>query len=54
MAESEEIERAGRALIEATSSPAKVILFGSRVGGNGRGRLWRVASREPGDLKLRA
>jgi hypothetical protein len=42
MAESEEIERAGRALIEAAQAPAKVILSGSRVGGNGRGRLWRV------------
>jgi predicted nucleotidyltransferase len=35
MAESEEIERAGRALIEATSAPAKVILFGLHVGGDG-------------------
>jgi hypothetical protein len=32
-AESEEIERAGGALIEAAPAPARVILFGSRVGG---------------------
>jgi hypothetical protein len=35
MAESEEIERAGRALIEAVPAPAKVILFGLKVGGDG-------------------
>jgi uncharacterized protein len=29
------IERAGRALIEATAPPAKVILFGSRARGDG-------------------
>ena len=38
MAESEEIERAGRALIEATPAPAKVILFGLHVGGDGEVR----------------
>ena len=38
MAESEEIERAGRALIEATSAPTKVILFGMHVGGDGEVR----------------
>ncbi len=35
MAESEEIERAGRALIEAVPAPAKVILIGSYIGGDG-------------------
>jgi predicted nucleotidyltransferase len=35
MAESDEIERAGRALIEAVPAPAKVILIGSYVGGDG-------------------
>jgi hypothetical protein len=35
MAEGEEIERAGRALIEATPAPAKVILFGLHMGGDG-------------------
>jgi predicted nucleotidyltransferase len=35
MAGSEEIERAGRALIEAVPAPAKVILIGSYVGGDG-------------------
>jgi hypothetical protein len=35
MAESEEIERAGRALIEAMPAPAKVILFGLHIGGDG-------------------
>jgi predicted nucleotidyltransferase len=38
MAESEEVERAGRALIEATPAPAKVILIGSYVGGDGEVR----------------
>jgi hypothetical protein len=38
MADSEEIERAGKALIEATSAPAKVILFGMHVGGDGEVR----------------
>jgi predicted nucleotidyltransferase len=32
------IERAGRALIEATAAPAKVILFGSRARGDGDDR----------------
>lgn len=35
MAESEEIERAARALIEAVPAPAKVILFGLHMGGDG-------------------
>jgi predicted nucleotidyltransferase len=35
MAENGEIERAGRALIEAVPAPAKVILIGSYVGGDG-------------------
>lgn len=35
MAENEEIERAGRALIEAVPAPAKVILIGSYIGGDG-------------------
>ncbi|HEX5308688.1 MAG TPA: nucleotidyltransferase domain-containing protein [Solirubrobacteraceae bacterium] len=32
------IERAGQALIEATTAPAKVILFGSRARGDGDDR----------------
>jgi predicted nucleotidyltransferase len=31
----EMIERAGRALLDAASAPAKVILFGSRARGDG-------------------
>ena len=38
MAESEEIERAGKALIEAKPAPVKVILIGSYVGGDGENR----------------
>lgn len=38
MVESEEIERAGRALIEATPAPVRVILFGLHIGGDGEVR----------------
>jgi predicted nucleotidyltransferase len=37
-ADSVMIERAGQALIEATTAPAKVILFGSRARGDGDDR----------------
>ncbi|MGH2902456.1 MAG: nucleotidyltransferase domain-containing protein [Solirubrobacteraceae bacterium] len=37
-ADSMTIERAGQALIEATTAPAKVILFGSRARGDGDDR----------------
>jgi predicted nucleotidyltransferase len=38
MSESEDIERAGKAPIEAVPAPSKVILIGSYVGGDGQVR----------------
>ena len=48
----EMIERAGRALIEATAAPAKVILFGSRARGDADERSdfdFLVIEQEVGD-----
>src|ERR1700689_128225 len=50
--DAETIERAGRALIEATAAPAKVIVFGSRARGDADDRSdfdFLVIEQEVGD-----
>jgi predicted nucleotidyltransferase len=52
VADAETIERAGRALIEATAAPAKVIVFGSRARGDADDRSdfdFLVIEQEVGD-----